>query len=169
MALRGDKLGGGGAHSAAVQRDVLPVSCLVHRAKRIVDVAAATMGLLLFSPLFLVVSVAIKLNSRGALFVREARYGHKNRPIRLLRFRLVTARAENGLTGPQLTRVGRIISQSGIDELPQLFNVLCGEMSLVGPQPFRHPGASLNKVKPGMIRWAQIVATREERPDANSH
>jgi lipopolysaccharide/colanic/teichoic acid biosynthesis glycosyltransferase len=167
VALRGDKPGGGRAHSAAAQRNALPVSCLVQLAKRIVDIAAATIGLLLFSPLLLIASIAIKLESRGPLFVRETRYGYTSLPIPLLRFRLMTARPENDLAGPQLTRVGRILSQTGIDELPQLFNVLRGEISLVGPQPCRHPRASLNRVKPGMIRWAQIVATREERPEAD--
>ena len=147
MALRDDKLDGGGADSAAAQRDVLPVFCLVQLVKRIVDIAAATMGLLLFSPVLLIASIAIKLESRGSLFVPETRYGYKNRPIQLLRFRLVTARSENDLTGPQLTRVGRILSLTGIDELPQLFNVLRGEISFVGPQSSRHPAVSLNRVK----------------------
>ena len=157
------------ANPTTVDGGVLPVLRLVPVAKRTVDIAAATLGLVLFSPILLTASIAIKLDSRGPVLIRETRYGYKNRPIQLLRFRLVTGRAENGLTGPQLTRVGRILSQSGIDELPRLFNVLCGEISLVGPQPFRHPGASLNKVKPGMIRWAQIVATRKQRPDADPH
>jgi lipopolysaccharide/colanic/teichoic acid biosynthesis glycosyltransferase len=82
---------------------------------------------------------------------------------------LVTASAENDRTNPPLTRVGRILNQTGIDELPQLFNVLRGQMSIAGPRPCCHPRASLNSVRPGMIRWTQIVATREQRPDGDLH
>lgn len=169
MALQGEKKRepSGSANSAAADLGVLPVFRLVPIAKRMVDVAAATLSLLMFSPILLIASIAIKLDSRGPVLIRETRYGYKNRPIQLLRFRLVTACAESDRTSPRLTRVGRILNQTSIDELPQLFNVLRGQMSIAGPRPCRHHRALLNSVKPGMIRWAQIVATRNQRPDTD--
>jgi lipopolysaccharide/colanic/teichoic acid biosynthesis glycosyltransferase len=121
-------------------------------AKRLFDMAAATMGLILFSPLLLITSIAIKLDAPGPILVRETLYGYKNRPIQILGFRLVAAYAENDRTSSRLTRVGRILSQTGIDELPRLFNVLRGDMSIVGPPPNPHRDALLNRVKPGMTR-----------------
>ena len=114
--------------------------------------AAATMGLTLFSPLLLITSIAIKLDAPGPILVRETLYGYKNRPIQILGFRLVATCTENDRTSPRLTRVGRILSQTGIDELPRLFNVLRGEMSIVGPPPCPRRDALLNRVKPGMTR-----------------
>ena len=61
----------------------------------------------------------------------------------------------------RLTRVGRILCETGVDELPQLFNVLHGELSIIGPPPSPCPSPLLDKVKPGMVQWAQIVATRK--------
>ena len=157
----------GRANSATADRGVMPVFRLVLVAKRIVDIAAATLGLLLFSPILLIASIAIKLDSRGPVLIRETWYGYKNRPIRLLTFRLVTACADNDRTSPRLTRVGRVLSQSRIDDLPRLVNVLRGEMSILGPPPHRYPKTLQHRIKPGMIRWAQVVATRQQRPDAD--
>ena len=123
-------------------------------AKRLFDIAAATMGLILFSPLLLITSIAIKIDTPGPILVRETLYGYKNRPIQVLGFRLVAAYAENDRTSPRLTRVGRILSQTGIDELPRLFNLLRGDMSIVGPPPRPHRNALLNRVKPGLVRLA---------------
>lgn len=158
MALRDDK-SLDGANAGAVLSNRLPALRLGHIAQRLTDIAAATMGLILFSPLLLIACVAIRLDSPGPVLVRESRYGYKNRPIQVLRFRLVRACAQRDRTNSKLTRVGRVISQTGIDELPQLANILRGEMSIIGPPPSAHPKASLNRAKPGMIHWAQIVAT----------
>jgi len=145
-------------NSDAVLRDFLPAFRLDHVAKRLVDIAAATVGLVLFSPLLLITFIAIRVDSPGPVLVRENRYGYRNRPIQVLRFRLVEDCAEIDRSRPQLTRVGRILSHTGIDELPGLVNVLRGEMAVVGPPPSAHPKASLGGAKPGMIRWAQFVA-----------
>jgi hypothetical protein len=171
VALQGDEQGepSGWASSATAGRGVIPVLRLVPVAKRVVDIAAATLGLLLFSPILLIASVAIKLDSCGPVLIRETWYGYKNRQIQLLRFRLVTACAENDQTSPRLTGVGRVLAQSRIDELPRLINVLQGEMSIFGPPPHRYPKTLQHRIKPGMICWAQIVATRERRPDADPH
>jgi polysaccharide biosynthesis protein PslA len=159
VALRHDRSIDGGNSGAALS-NILPSIRLDRIAKRLADIATATLGLVLFSPLLLMASVAIKLDSPGPVVVRESRYGYKNRPIRILRFRLGKACAESDRTNSRVTRVGRILSQTGIDELPRLVNVLRGEMSIVGPPASTHPKASLSKSKPGMIRWAQIVGSR---------
>jgi lipopolysaccharide/colanic/teichoic acid biosynthesis glycosyltransferase len=158
----------GAANSGAALRDVLPVFGLDRAGKRLADIAAATMVLVLFSPLLLIACIAIKLDSRGAVLVRESRYGYRNRPIQILKFRVVEDCGESDRRGPRPTRVGRFLSQTGIDELPRLVNVLRGEMSIIGPPPSLHPKASLSGAKPGMIRWAQVIATREP-PDADPH
>jgi lipopolysaccharide/colanic/teichoic acid biosynthesis glycosyltransferase len=171
VALQGEKgrEPSGWANSARANDGVLPVFRLVPAAERMVDIAAATLGLLLFSPILLIASIAIKLDSRGPILIRETWYGHKNRPIELLRFRLVTACADNDRTSPRLTRIGRVLSQSRIDELPRLVNVLRGEMSIFGPPPHRYPKTTQHRIKPGIIRWAQTVATRDQRPDTDPH
>jgi len=138
-----------------------------HAGKRLADIAAASVGLVLFSPLLLIASIAIRLDSPGPVLVRENRYGCKNRPIQVARFRIVDARTKSDRCRPRLTRVGRILNQTGIDELPRLLNVLRGEMSIIGPPPSGHPKMSLNRAKPGMIQWAQIIATREQPLDAD--
>jgi lipopolysaccharide/colanic/teichoic acid biosynthesis glycosyltransferase len=165
VALQDDKSIGRGNPAAAL-RDVLPAFRPEDAAKRLGDIVAATTGLILFSPLLLLASIAIKLDSRGPILIRETCYGDKNRPIQVPRFRLV---APDDRNASRLTRVGRILSQTGIDELPGLVNVLRGELSIVGPPPFRRPRVSPNRAKPGMIRWAQIVATKEQRPGADQH
>jgi lipopolysaccharide/colanic/teichoic acid biosynthesis glycosyltransferase len=131
-----------GSTSFATGPKILPSFEFEQRVKRAFDILAATMCLMLFSPILLMTSIAIKLDSPGPIFVREALYGN-GRPIRVLKFRLVTAYAESGHVKPSITRVGQILSQSGIDELPQLFNVLRGEISIVGRRSVPRWPASL--------------------------
>ena len=130
---------------------------------RIFDFVAAVTAVILFAPIFLVTSIAIKLDSRGPIFIRQPKFGHGNRRIQLFKFRLVSGCGDGNIP-VRLTRVGRILCETGVDELPQLFNVLRGELSIIGLPPSRCPNPLLNKVKPGMIQWKQIVATRNRRP-----
>jgi lipopolysaccharide/colanic/teichoic acid biosynthesis glycosyltransferase len=148
-------------NSRAVLNDILPAFRLDRAAKRLADIAAATAGLVLFSPLLLIAGIAISLDSRGPILISETRYGYKNRPIRVLKFRVVEACAEGERMRPRRTRVGRILNHTGVDELPRLLNVLRGEMSIFGVPPSAHPKASMSGAKPGMIDWAQIVAIRD--------
>jgi exopolysaccharide biosynthesis polyprenyl glycosylphosphotransferase len=122
------------------------------RVKRMMDLALATLGLVVLAPLLAAAAIAIKLESRGPVFYRQWRIGRDGKPFRMVKFRsmvqnadeLKDALAELNVAGgglfkivddPRITRVGRFIRKLSIDELPQLFNVLHGEMSLVGPRP----------------------------------
>jgi lipopolysaccharide/colanic/teichoic acid biosynthesis glycosyltransferase len=103
-------------------------------AKRVLDIVAAITGLILFSPTFLLVSLAIKIDSSGPVFCRETKYDCDGAGFLVLKFRInEIARNARGASG--MTRVGRILSGSGVDGLPQLVNVLLGEMSIVGSRP----------------------------------
>ncbi len=125
---------------------------LYHTAKRIVDLLGASAGLVLTAPLMLFVAMAIKLESSGPLLFRHTRLGEDGRPFVMLKFRSMYQGApafqvqpigENEIPGPvfkmradpRITRVGRLVRKYSVDELPQLWNVLRGEMSLVGPRP----------------------------------
>ena len=109
--------------------------------KRVVDIVASLGGLVLLLPLFLIVAVTIKINSRGPVFFAQERIGKGFRPFWIYKFRTMVKDATQrggALTAsgdPRITRVGQILRNTKIDELPQLINVLRGDMSLVGPRP----------------------------------
>ncbi len=148
-----------------------PVSAF---AKRALDLVLAVVGIVLTWPLMVATAIAVRLDSPGPFLFRQERTGHNGRAFTLCKFRSMRTDAEK-LTGPvwasqddpRITRVGRFIRKTRLDELPQLFNVLLGEMSLVGPRPERpHFVQELaskipfyeqrNLVKPGLTGWAQI-------------
>jgi exopolysaccharide biosynthesis polyprenyl glycosylphosphotransferase len=129
-------------------------------AKRVLDTMASAAGLVLLTPLFLVVGVAIKLTSPGPVFFGQARYGHGRRQFKMYKFRSMVRNApalmedleaQNEARGPifkikddpRITRLGRFLRRSSLDELPQLWNVLSGDMSLVGPRPMSVRDVSL--------------------------
>jgi exopolysaccharide biosynthesis polyprenyl glycosylphosphotransferase len=110
--------------------------------KRTLDIAGAGIGLLIFAPLFVGIAIAIKVTSSGPVFFRQKRYGYHNRRFWIFKFRtmyadLGDARGTQQTTtdDPRVTPIGRILRKSSLDELPQLINVLKGDMSLVGPRP----------------------------------
>jgi lipopolysaccharide/colanic/teichoic acid biosynthesis glycosyltransferase len=109
--------------------------------RRLVDVTAATAGLVVLSPLFLIIAVSIKRDSPGPVFYRARRVGKDGHEFRLYKFRSMVADADRqgpGITASgdsRVTRVGLMLRRTKLDELPQLINVLRGDMSLVGPRP----------------------------------
>jgi lipopolysaccharide/colanic/teichoic acid biosynthesis glycosyltransferase len=135
---------------------------------------AAALMLVVLAPLFLVVAVVIKLTSPGPVFFSQIRTGYLGRPFYLIKFRSMRADAEAGgakwatKTDDRVTPVGRFLRKSRIDELPQLWNVVCGEMSFMGPRPERPefyeiigkevPAFKLRLlVRPGITGWAQLL------------
>ncbi|MBI5372157.1 MAG: sugar transferase [Sphingobacteriales bacterium] len=141
--------------------------------KRLIDVCAALFGLLLLSPFLLYVAIRVKLSSKGPVFYSQERIGYKGRPFTLYKFRSMMKDAEkagpalSSVNDPRITRWGRVMRKWRLDELPQLWNILIGEMSLVGPRPerryyidqiiARYPFYKyLLKVKPGLSSWGMV-------------
>lgn len=145
-------------------------------AKRLFDITFATAGLIAGGPVFLVVGLLVKIDSGGPVFFRQERVGQDFRPFHIIKFRTMIVDAERH--GPQvtsggdhrITRVGCFLRKFKLDELPQLFNVLRGEMSFVGPRPevakyvlmFEEPYRKILQVKPGITDNASIKFRDEE-------
>jgi len=141
--------------------------------KRSVDVVVAAGLLALSLPLLLLIVLAIKIESPGPIFFRAARVGYRQRPLGVWKFRKMRADATGSpLTvadDERFTRIGRVLAKTRLDELPQLWNVLRGEMSLVGPRPederfvALHPVAyrEILSVRPGITGWTQLVYADE--------
>lgn len=141
-----------------------PVPVIHSFVKRGFDLISSFIGLILLSPIFLVVSVWIRRDTPGPVFYCQERTGLNGKPFKMIKFRTMVVDAEN-LTGPvwakegdpRITRVGRFLRHSKLDELPQLINVLKGEMSLVGPRPERPAFVELfSRTVPGYKRRHQI-------------
>jgi len=117
------------------------MNALERRLKRCLDIQAAVVGLTVLSPVLVAVAVAVRLDSAGPVLYRGVRAGRGGRPFRILKFRTMVEDAEalGGTTtaagDPRITRIGRWLRRYKVDELPQLLNVLWGDMSLVGPRP----------------------------------
>jgi len=150
--------------------------------KRFIDMVGALVGIILLSPIMIVTAIAIRINSKGCIIFAQERVGLNGRIFRMYKFRSMISNAEelkkdlmteNEMSGPmfkikqdpRITSVGRVIRKTSIDELPQLFNVLKGNMSLVGPRPNLHKEVScfnsyhMQKLlaKPGLTCYWQVM------------
>ncbi|MBR4768735.1 MAG: exopolysaccharide biosynthesis polyprenyl glycosylphosphotransferase [Lachnospiraceae bacterium] len=146
--------------------------------KRAEDIVGSILAIILFSPVMLVTAILIKLTSKGPVIYKQERVGLHNRTFRMFKFRSMVVQDENEekkawttKSDPRITGVGRFIRKTSIDELPQLFNVLAGQMSLVGPRPERPQFVEKfreeiprymvkHQVRPGMTGWAQVHGLR---------
>ena len=151
--------------------------------KRLIDIVVSLIVLVVFSPLWLIIALAIKIDSKGPVFYRQKRVGKNKQEFELIKFRSMMPNAEDQ-TGPKwaekedprVTRMGRFLRRTGIDEIPQFFNVLMSEMSIVGPRPERSYFVSELEqsiqfysrrliIKPGITGWAQIKYKYDESID----
>jgi lipopolysaccharide/colanic/teichoic acid biosynthesis glycosyltransferase len=138
--------------------------------KRTIDIVVSCLALLLLWPLLAVISIAVRSSSQGPALYRGVRGGLRGRPFRILKFRTMVVDAE-ALGGPttgtadrRVTRVGALLRRTKLDELPQFFNVLVGDMSLVGPRPevmeyvalYRGPEKTILSMRPGITDYASI-------------
>jgi Undecaprenyl-phosphate glucose phosphotransferase len=167
----------GGTWIAELKR--APLTTVEQTCKRLFDVSLASFGLLMVAPLLALVAVLIKIESRGPILFMQTRNGFNGRPFRICKFRTMFVVEDGPIirqatrNDPRVTRLGRMLRRTNIDELPQLLNVIIGDMSLVGPRP--HAAAHNSEyekiianyafryhVKPGLTGWAQVKGFRGE-------
>ncbi len=163
-----------------------PLSGWAKVVKRTEDIVLSALLLLFFGPLMLLIALLVKLDSRGPALFRQQRFGFNNNPITVLKFRSMRVEAGGDRNvrqatrdDPRITRIGRFLRRTSLDELPQLINVLKGDMSLIGPRP--HAVAHneyyaeiidgylrRHRVKPGITGWAQVSGWRGETADVGA-
>ncbi|MEK7661518.1 MAG: exopolysaccharide biosynthesis polyprenyl glycosylphosphotransferase [Pseudomonadota bacterium] len=149
--------------------------------KRVQDIVIASIALLVLSPIMIITAIAIAMDSKGPILFRQTRHGFNNQPFKCWKFRsmyveMTDHKASQQVTkdDPRVTKVGRFIRKTSLDELPQLFNVISGDMSLVGPRPHAigmktgdalseklvRDYAHRHRIKPGITGWAAINGSR---------
>lgn len=149
--------------------------------KRVIDIIGAVIGIIIFSPFMLLAVIAIRFSSRGPVIFKQERVGLNNKPFHMYKFRTMKMQKESPQSetapswtvknDPRVTKVGKLLRRSSIDEVPQFFNILIGEMSLVGPRPEQSMFVEQFKeeiprymikhqVRPGLTGWAQINGFR---------
>jgi exopolysaccharide biosynthesis polyprenyl glycosylphosphotransferase len=161
----------------------VPLSSATYLAvRRLFDIVLAVAGLAAAMPILVIFSIAIKMDSKGTVFYRQERVGEKGRYFQLLKLRTMEMDAEKdgprwaGINDPRVTRIGKFLRKTRIDELPQLINVLKGDMGMIGPRPERPvftemfnqrtPGFIKRlAVKPGLTGWAQVNGGYDSTPE----
>lgn len=150
-----------------------------HFFKRLIDIILSFLGIVVLSPLLIIISVAIKIDSPGPVLFKQKRLGKNGKVFEILKFRSMYVNSENKGTGvysykndPRVTKIGRILRATSFDELPQFINILKGEMSLIGPRPALtyHPWKyeeytkhqkKMFDVSPGVTGWAQVNGRKD--------
>lgn len=164
----------------AIDREIMPT--WEFTLKRVMDILVSLLAVLILLPVYLILSMLVKFSSPGPVFFIQERIGHHGRPFNIIKFRTMFRDAEKN--GPQLssshdsriTPIGKFLRKTRLDELPQFFNVLKGEMSLVGPRPERRfyieqimkrapQYKHLQKVRPGITSWGQVKYGYAENVD----
>ena len=129
--------------------------------KRVIDVIISFIALILLSPLFLIISILIKVVDRGQVLYKQTRTGLNGKEFRIYKFRTM----KDG----KITKLGRFLRSTSLDEIPQFYNVLKGDMSIIGPRPwipeyyerFNEEQKNRNNIKPGLVGLAQIHGRKE--------
>ncbi|MFP4698131.1 MAG: sugar transferase [Eubacteriales bacterium] len=145
--------------------------------KRLFDITISVIGLIITSPILLIAAVAIKLESTGPIIFKQERLGLNGKVFKIYKFRSMCVDAEKGGVyekegDPRVTKVGKFIRKTSIDELPQFVNILKGEMSLIGPRPaltyhpwpynvYTEEQKKMFHVRPGVTGWAQVNGRKE--------
>lgn len=139
--------------------------------KRVLDIVCSILGIIVLSPILVIVSILIKLESKGPIIFKQLRAGKGSKPFYIYKFRSMKIETPNIATNDftdshvYITRIGKIIRKTSIDEIPQLFNILKGDMSIVGPRPVileevdlieLRKSYNIDKILPGITGWAQI-------------
>jgi exopolysaccharide biosynthesis polyprenyl glycosylphosphotransferase len=169
-----------GALLIEVNREIMPV--WQQSLKRIIDVVMSLVAILILLPVFFILAILVKSTSKGAIFFNQERVGQFGEPFNIYKFRSMVTGAEKD--GPQLssstdariTSIGKFMRKTRFDEIPQFFNVIKGDMSLVGPRPERQfyidqiievapHYKHLQKVKPGITSWGQVKYGYAENVD----
>jgi undecaprenyl-phosphate galactose phosphotransferase/putative colanic acid biosynthesis UDP-glucose lipid carrier transferase len=163
--------------AVAIQQE--PMNRLGRAFKRMVDILFSAAGIAFLAPLLVTIVIAIKCDSPGPVLFRQTRNGHRGRPFRILKFRTMSVMEDGDIIiqarkdDSRVTGLGKFLRKTSLDELPQLFNVLFGEMSLIGPRPHAKAHDTLyaklienyeirQHVKPGITGWAQVNGLRGE-------
>ena len=150
--------------------------------KRFCDIFFSLIAIILLLPVYLVLAIGVKVSSKGPVFYTQERIGYKGKPFQIIKFRSMVQNAENGCpqlsssTDPRITRFGKFLRKTRLDETPQFLNVLVGDMSLVGPRPERQYYIDqivkkaphyrlLFRIRPGITSWGQVKYGYAENVD----
>ena len=144
--------------------------------KRLIDVILCSIGIIILSPVFLITALLIKLESKGPIIFKQERLGKNGNIFKIYKFRSMCVGAGSGVysgkNDSRVTKVGKIIRATSIDELPQFFNILKGDMSIIGPRPaltyhpwkyeeYNDEQKHMFDIRPGVTGWAQINGRKE--------